>query len=486
MRERLALILLLPTLLLTACATNPVSGKKQAAFMSEDKEIEIGREFDPKIRQQYGVYDDAALQAYVQKVGEKLGGLSHRPELFYRFTVLDSPVVNAFALPGGYIYVTRGLLTYLNSEAELAAVLGHEVGHVTARHAVSQHATATAAQIGYILGSLFVPELASQSAAGLANTISSAIIAGYGRKYELQADQLGAEYLALAGYDPQAMLGVLDVLKNQEEFEKERAQLEGREARVYHGLFATHPSNDKRLQEVVDDAQKFKVPDAQVARNEYLKHLDEVVFGDSVKQGVRYGNKFYHKDLGFALEFPQKWRIENRPKELFALSTDNKAVLRITVEDINRKISPRDFMINRLKLKKLTREGELTGTTLQSYTAVAPVNWSFGREATRIAVVYLWDKAYVFMGTAKTDEAFAAADPLFLAAARSFHALEGEERKLAEGLRVKIVDVKAGQTFADLAKNSPIPNYPTRILRLINDKYPGGEPEPGSKIKIIR
>lgn len=485
-RVLLVFLLLTTAFCFYACAKNPVTGKKQPAFMSEDTEIEIGRRYDPKIRSQYGVYDDLELQAYVQRVGEKLAGLSHRPALFYRFTVLDSPEVNAFALPGGYVYITRGLLTYLNSEAELAAVLGHEIGHITARHAVRQYTTSTAARIGYTVGAIFIPELGTQGAANLFSILGTAMIRGYGRKYELESDRLGAEYLALAGYEPRAMLNVLEVLKNQEEFEKERAEAEGREAHVYHGVFATHPSADKRLREVVMEADENKVANPRIGRDEFLAQLDRVVFGDSVKQGVRYGRKFYHKELGFALECPENWRIENRPNEIEATSRDNNAILKITAEDLNRRISPREFMFQRLKLKKLTREDQLTGTTLEGYTAVTRLTWPFGRRDTRVSVLYFRDKAYVFLGVGKTDKVFTAADPLFLTAARSFHALTGAERKLAQGLQITIVPAKPGDTFAQFAKDSPIPNYPARILRLINDKYPTGQPEPGQKLKIVQ
>jgi predicted Zn-dependent protease len=206
-------ILLLALLALSGCATNPVSGKKEAVLMSEQKEIEIGRELNPEVRKRYGVYDNHALQDYVQGVGQKLAGLSHRPGLIYRFSVLDSNEVNAFALPGGYIYITRGLLAYLNSEAELAAVLGHEIGHVTARHAVRQYTTAMAANIGYTIGSIFVPQIGNQGVGNLFNVLGTALVRGYGRQHELESDRLGAQYLAHAGYDPQAMLQVLEVLK---------------------------------------------------------------------------------------------------------------------------------------------------------------------------------------------------------------------------------------------------------------------------------
>jgi predicted Zn-dependent protease len=484
LRPAVVIVLLLATGI-HGCTTNPVSGKKQPSLMSEEREIATGRKFDPKIRKQYGVYDDPELQAYVTRIGKKLAAQSHRPNLVYRFTVLDSPQVNAFALPGGYIYITRGLMAYLNSEAELAAVLGHEIGHVTAKHAVRQYTASTAASIGYTIAALFNRGLANQNAANLFNILGSALISGYGREHELEADRLGAEYLARAGHDPQAILGVLGVLKNQEEFEKERAEIEGREARVYHGVFASHPSADKRLQEVVAESKQSTAATPRVGRDEFLAQLDGVVFGDSTHQGIRYNQKFFHKKLGFALEFPPGWRIENRPKQIEASSRDNNAVMVLAVEDLNRHISPREFMLKRLRLKKLKQEGTLTGTDLEGYTAIARVHGPFGSRDTRVTVVYFNDKAYIFHATGKTDSAFKAADELFLQTARSFHALTGDERKLAEGLRIEIIETNQNDSFAELAVDSPIPNYPARILRLINDKYPEGQPGIG-KLKVIR
>jgi predicted Zn-dependent protease len=491
MLRRALPILLLLAIVLPGCATNPVSGKKEVALMSEEKEIAAGRQADPEIRKQYGVYDNAKLQAYVQRVGEKLAGLSHRPELFYRFTVLDSSEVNAFALPGGYVYITRGLMVYLNSEAELAAVLGHEIGHVTARHAVRQYTTAMAAQIGYTIGSIFVPQVGSQAGSTLFNVLGTALVRGYGRQYELQADQLGAEYSALAGYDPDAMLEVLQVLKNQEEFEVERAKLEGREPNVYHGVFATHPSNDERLQQVVKEAQPHEVRNPSTGRDEYLAQLDGIVFGDSVKQGVRYANKFYHKDLDLALRFPEGWRIENQPDRLVAGNAQNTARIVVRLQDLNLRIAPSEFMHQRLKLKDLKQAGELRGATFPSYTALTRLPWAFGTSLahsvdTRVSVLYFRDKAYVFYGASSTQEEFTRDDPLYLDSARSLHALTDAERKLADGLRIKIITAGAATSFAELGKDSPIPNYPERMLRLINDRYPHGEPQAGSKIKVVR
>ena len=195
-------LLLLAALVLANCATNPVTGESGFAVMSESEEIQTGRTEDPKVRKQYGVYDHPALQQYVNDIGQKLAKASHRPNLEYHFLVVDSPEVNAFALPGGYVYITRGILAYLNSEAELAAVLGHEIGHVTARHSVQQLSAATAANVGAAILQVFVPQARGVVGDNLINLLGNVLLSGYGREHELEADRLGAEYLARTGYDP--------------------------------------------------------------------------------------------------------------------------------------------------------------------------------------------------------------------------------------------------------------------------------------------
>src|SRR5574340_13310 len=244
--------------LLAGCAQNPVTGKSDFVMMSESEEIAIGRQYDEQvIKKQYRAYESKALQDYVDRVGQKLATQSHRPDLQYHFSVLDTPEINAFALPGGYVYVTRGILAYLNSEAELAAVVGHEIGHVTARHGVRQQSAAQAANLGLTIASIFVPELNTNIAQNLTNLLGGALLSGYGREHELEADRLGAQYLARTDYDPQAMIRVVGVLKNQELKDAELARQEGREPRRYSGLFATHPDNDTRLKQVVGEADKL-------------------------------------------------------------------------------------------------------------------------------------------------------------------------------------------------------------------------------------
>lgn len=282
-------------LALAGCAQNPVSGSHDFVMLSEDSELNIGRTNHPKIIEQYGRYSDEELQRYVQSVGDSLANVSHRDNLTYRFTVLDSPEINAFALPGGYIYITRGLMAYLNSEAELAAVLGHEIGHVTARHGVRQQSAAQAANLGYTIGAILFPELRGAASQNVFNILGGSLLSGYGREHELESDGLGAEYLAKAGYDSKAMIDVIRVLKDQEVFAAEQAKQQGREVQSYHGLFASHPDNDTRLHEVVGAAEKFSLNGkGKRGRDTYLDKINGMTFGDSEEQGIRREHHFYH------------------------------------------------------------------------------------------------------------------------------------------------------------------------------------------------
>ncbi len=481
---------LLPTTLLGAllgaCAVNPVTGKSDFVLMSEEQEVRIGRDAAPEVIKQFGYYEDQTLQDYVQRVGEQLAANSHRADLVYRFTVLDSADVNAFALPGGYIYVTRGLLAYLNSEAELAAVLGHEIGHVTARHSVRQQSAAQAAELGYTLGSILLPELRDQAAQQAFGVVGGALLSGYGREHELEADRLGAEYLARGGYDPQAMIKVIGVLKDQETFERRLAQEEGREARVYHGLFATHPDNDTRLQQVVASADQFKSADTiRVRSDDYLHALDGLTFGDSEREGVRRGSAFYHADLGFALNFPEGWRVENRPTQVAALAPGNAAALHLFAEDINQRIAPEQFLRTRLKLSKLEHGESFTHQDMPGYTAIASTRSPFGVRPVRFTVLYFNNKAYIFAGAAKDERNPYAYDADFIEAARSFRALTEQEQPLAKALKLRVSRAKPGVSFARLARESGLPHHAEEQLRLLNQLYPDGEPQPGSLIKTV-
>ena len=389
-------------------------------MISENKELEMGRTYHPQIIEQYGRYEDEALQRYVQDVGQRLAAVSHRDDLVYRFTVLDSPVINAFALPGGYIYITRGMMAYLNSEAELAAVLGHEIGHVTARHGVRQQSAAQAASLGYTLGAILLPGLRTAGAQDLFNVFGGALLSGYGREHELESDRLGAEYLARSGYPSEAMIEVIGVLKDQATFAEAEAKKQGQDYQGYHGLFASHPDNDTRLQEVVKAADKYKTTVREDEGTErYLQRIDGMVFGDSESQGIRSGRNFYHSEMQFALSFPQNWHIQNNPTSLRATAPQGAAIIEMGASDLNRKQTPAEFIRDRLNIKDLKNGEPLSTNGLQGYTGLAVAEG----KPVRVAVIYLREQAFIFIATTKSSADFNKFDPAFRETVMSFHVI---------------------------------------------------------------
>lgn len=462
------------------CAQNPVTGRQDLVLMSETQEVQIGREEDPKVKQEYGVYSAPAVQQYVSQVGQRLAKSSHRPSLDYHFTVVDSPEINAFALPGGYVYVTRGILAYLNSEAELAAVLGHEIGHVTARHSVQQITAATVASAGAAILQIFLPELRGQAGDTVLNLLGNVLLSGYGREHELEADRLGAEYLARTGYDPQAMIRVIGVLKNQELFDAEVARQEGREPRAYHGLFATHPDNDTRLQEVIGGAKRYARPDARTAREEYLRRIDTMVFGDSPQQGIVRHNDFYHAELGFAMRFPAGWRVKNQPERVLAVSPGSDALIELRVAGPARG-SPAEAL---RRFLRLAPGAEVASTSINGLPA-ATANVGVRGRPTRVATIFLGKGAYVIAGQALSVTVMNRWQGEINGTIGSFHAISAKERAAARPLAVRIITASSGMKFADLARRSPLGRNAEGYLRLINGKYPRGEPQAGEPIKIV-
>ncbi len=488
-RMRLFLPFLLGSglILLSGCATNPVTGKADVVTISEDKEIQIGRKMHPQILQQYGRYSDEALQSYVNDVGQRIAAKSHRPELQYTFTVLDSQDVNAFALPGGYVYITRGIMAYLNSEAELAAVLGHEVGHVTARHAVRQQSGSTAAGLGATMVAVLT---GSGDLANLANMAGQALVRGYGRDMELEADAIGAEYLERIGYDPDAMIDVVRLLKNQETLEVQMARQEGRDPRIYHGVFSTHPDNDTRLKEAVSSAHAAgggaeERPDG---RDVYLQHIQGLPLGPSREQGVVHGSRFYHGTLGVTVAFPTGWTVQNLPTKVVASTPQKDAALQVDATAPPPGVGPRELLARSLSGVPLSGGEDLEVNGLRGYTAIArdvALPWG-NRGPARYAFIYYNGLAYRFTCATRLNAAFSQTDPLFLSSIKTFRRLRDNEFRLAEPYRIRIIKAPPGTSIEALATKTPIEKYPVERLRLLNDLYPDGEPTAGQWVKTVQ
>jgi predicted Zn-dependent protease len=467
-------------LALSHCALNPVTGGRDFVLMSEQQEIQLGAQAHQDVLKEYAALNDPALQAYVDEVGQRLAKQSHRPNLNWHFTVVDSPDVNAFALPGGYVYITRGLMAYLNSEAELAGVIGHEIGHVTARHGVRQQSASTAVGLGAVLGSILVPGLNNQAGASLLQTLAQAWTAGYGREHELESDRLGAEYLAKAAYNPQAMIDVIGVLKNQELFAAEQARRDGRQPRTYHGTFDTHPSNDARLQQVVGEANQYTVAIPREGRSEYLQKMAGVTFGDSPEQGLIRNNMLLHEKLGLAIQFPPGWRVQNRPDRVTALSPQGDALVELLQGPKHDR--PLETLQKGVKLDVGARydSGKLSG-----YPAAFAAGAQQGKPVVAAAVVFNGTQ-YLIAGMAKDKAVYERERNALRSAINSFRAITPAERQAARPYVLQMITAQPGMTMASLAQQSPLDADAESQLRLINALYPSGEPKPGQRLKIVQ
>jgi len=464
---------------LQACATNPVTGKRQLA-LSEGWERGVGPKYHEQIMKEYTVYDDPELQAYVNKIGQRMAATSHRPDLPFTFTLLDSPQVNAFAIPGGYVYVTRGIMAYMTKESHLAGVIGHEIGHVTARHGAQRAAQQQVAGVGSVAVAVLT---GSQDLAQASNLLGGALMSGYGRNQELESDRLGAEYIAKNNYAPDDMIGVIGILKNQELFNTKRAQAEGRQVQGYHGLFSTHPKNDTRLQGVIKAAEQYRdlskpVPDD----GEFLRLTNGMAFGDSESQGITHGNKFYHKAMNLFVEFPQGWRIQNTPSRLIAVSSAGDQAIIMGIDNSSGGGTAAQYLSS--KFQSLRDGRSVNVNDGDAYAAVATMTsqQSGQSQNIRVSAIKRNGQTFVMQGLGKSQ----LPNQTFFNTTASVRDLKKSELPLATGRKIKLVTAKRGDTIAKLAKQSNLSKYAEDQIRLINDLYPGGEPTLGQRIKIIQ
>lgn len=306
--------------ILGACSVNPATGQKQfTAFMSPQQELSVGQQEHPKILAAYGgLVKDKALAAYVSTVGQSLTPYTERPDVRYQFFVLDSPVVNAFALPGGYVYITRGLMAVANSEAELAAVLGHEIAHITARHSAERYSQSVLANLGTTLLSVAVD---SPSVARAAQTGAGLYLNSYSRGQESEADTVGLRYLTQAGYTPYAMAWFLEGLAAYSALEGDpRANSE-----VFE-IFSTHPLTSKRIADATELARAYP-QSGKVNQIEYMKQIEGMTFGDSPSQGFIRGNQFFHPELDFTFTVPSDFKIDNQPSRVIAVGPNDTGII---------------------------------------------------------------------------------------------------------------------------------------------------------------
>lgn len=323
-RASLSLLVLFGLATLQTCATNPVTGKKQIVFTSEAQEIEMGKSYDPQVVAEFGLYDNPTLQNFISEKGMAMARISHRPNLPWSFKLVDSEVVNAFAVPGGFVYFTRGIMAHFNNEAQFAGVLGHEIGHVTARHTVAQQGKQTLAQLGLIGGMILSPEVASQGESLMQGM--QLLFLKFGRDAESQSDKLGVEYSTQIGYDAKEMAGFFSTLD----------RLSGGSENRVPTFLSTHPDPVDRENRVQQLAQQYQATDAanqkyDVGRDRYLRMIDGMIYGTDPKQGFVEAGSFYHPELRFQFKIPGQWTLINAPTQVQIVSPDQNSFIQMTL-----------------------------------------------------------------------------------------------------------------------------------------------------------
>jgi predicted Zn-dependent protease len=493
--------LLAAAVLAVACGTevkNPVTGRTERSVMDERAEIEEGRKAHEAVMAEYGgALNNPRLATYVDDLGQRLARQSHRTNLKWTFTVLDSPDVNAFALPGGYVYVTRGIMAYMDSEADLAGVIGHEIGHVTARHgaqrATRQQRAGAGVMAATVLGVLLEAATGVQGAAQAANQVSTGIAAGniasYSREQELQADQLGAEYLARAGFNPKNMVDVIGVLRDQERFVADSARAAGKKVPEGGNWLASHPSNDQRLAEITRTADKYKDKGqfGDDARARYLQAIDGITYGESREQGVVRGQNFFHEPLGLVLNAPPGWRFDNNPQDLYLINPagDAAVVMKLVPPKAGR--NHEDILRNGFK----ATQGRVDRTPVNGFEATYFVGQrqAHNEQAQPLEVTLIdgpGGRTYAFLHAARDGATLQRNRAALREATTSFRAFAAADRAAARPWTIRTASMPAGG-FAELARRSPLSRDPAqaeRQLRLLNGVYAGGSIAPGRTVKV--
>lgn len=476
--KRALRIILTPVAILAiiACAVNPVSGRKELMLFSEKQEIAIGQETDQQIRQEFGIYGDKALNEYVDRIGQSMVPNSHRPGLKHYFAVLDTPVVNAFAAPGGYIYVTRGILALMNSEAELAAVLGHEMGHVAARHSMKQMSGQLLAQVGLVLGSVLSKDI--RKFAGLASIGMQLLFLKFSRSDEYQADALGIRYARQAAYSPGEMLRFFTAL-------------EGMTAESgSHGIpafLSTHPMTKDRIAKVKEMVSSRDVRLA-VKKEPYLRQIDGLVYGENPRQGFVENGVFYHPEMTFKFAVPREWSVENTPKQVAMGEKNGKAVLYLQAEASGKDLDPYlqakvQALSSQAELLKSTA-GEVNGFQARSCYLKVP------REqdeplAVRLACIRKGGMVFTFIAvsTAAAADAF---QPAMERAIFSFQLLSDPKLLKRGPKRLSLFRPDGRQTLETLMNSTGVDRQLWKQLAVFNSLGLNAVPPPGQWIKLVR
>ncbi len=467
-------------LLFDNCARNPVTGKSQVVLMSEAQELAMGKEADPQIIAQFGLYPDKSLQDFITQKGKQLAAISHRPNINYEFRIVDSDVLNAFAIPG-YVYFTRGIMAHFNNEAQFAGVLGHETGHITARHTVTQQRNALLGQLGIIAGVVINPNLAQ-----FAQTASQGLgllFLKFGRDAERQADELGVEYSSKLGYDAKEMANFFITLERKGE---------GTGGGKLPEFLSTHPDPGNRYVTVnklaADWKQKLNLTNPIVNRNSYLQRIEGIVYGEDPRQGFLENNIFYHPELRFQFPVPQGWNYQNTPQRVQLAPKDGRALMMMMLAPGNDLQQAANAVAQQNNLQVLeSRQVNVNG--LPAIAMVADPQQVQGQQQQQpirtLSYLIQYNNAiYLILGVSATAD-FNQFVPYFSNTMEGFKPLTDQSKINKQPERIRIKTVNNSITLEQALRNYSTPANRLNELAILNgmkltDIVPGG-----TMIKII-
>lgn len=466
----------------SGCTQNPMTGKSEfTGLMPSNQEASIGASQHAEIIKQYGgVYENQKIQNYVTEIGQRMAKYSERQDVQYRFTVLDSPIVNAFALPGGYVYVTRGTLAVANSEAELAAVLGHEIGHVAARHQAARYSQGVLTQLGAsVLGAAIgVPAVSQAIGVG-----SNLYMSSYSRDQETQADQLGVRYLSKSGYD---MMGMSNFLRDMNLYQSESAKIDGKKEAEY-SYFSSHPDTAGRVTQSRGEISKYPAQQSPIrSENRYLSMIRGMPYGESSTQGFERGGTFYHPDIGFAFNVPSSFSIDNQPQRIAIEGRDSS----ILVLDMAKRSAVRnaEAYVSQVWLKG-QGTGQVDNITIggmNAATTAVDVNINNQPSQIRLIAIEWSQNEFVRMQILIPRGASAAAVDDLKRISYSFRKLSAVEKNSVRPYQIDLVTARAGDTAQSLAANMGVSKSKVEQFAALNGLTPATPIQAGRMYKVVK
>ena len=473
-RHAAAALLIGAVIALSACAANPVTGRQDFMLISEAEEIELGKKVAASVTREHGLYDDARLAAYVGDLGRKLGKLSHRPQLDYSIRILDSPVVNAFAAPGGHLFFTRGILATLNSEAELAGVIGHEIGHVTARHSAQQLSRAQAAQIGLIIPQVLGLPILS----GLAEVGMGLFFMKYSRDNEREADSLAVEYATRAGYDASQMAGFFEMLQRMDP-QSDRSGMPA--------WFSTHPSPEDREQAIKTQSQEAQrrmgLTRPRIEREGYLRAIDGLVYGQDPREGYVEGGMYYHPALRIQFPVPADWKVNDTPTAVQMLSRDKSAVILFTGAQGKSPAEAARGFVSKTRARVIQGQPASVGG-FEAYRLTADVQSGGSTIRTLTYFIQKGNGVFSFTGFS-TQRNFPQHEQTFENTLSRFAELTDARRINVQPDRVRVRRVARSDTLGNALRSLGVPENRIKETALLNGGLPEEPVPPNTLLKVI-